>query len=469
MDYLPLFFDIKNQRCLLVGGGVVALRKARLLARAGACIEVVSLTCLPELEHLLREGLHSDQVGVLKLRAFEAADVQDKRLIVCATDNESLNQEVAALAHQHHIPVNVVDKPQLCSFIFPAIVDRSPIVVAVSSGGQSPVLARHVRNHIETLLPHSYKRLASFVGDWRDTVKTRMQSYKNTGELIRRFWESVIMGPVAELIMAGKTDEAKLRMEKALEQEQVLKGEVYLVGAGPGDPELLTFKAHRLMQKAEVVLYDRLVSPAVMDLLRKDAELIYVGKAKSNHAVPQAEINQLLLELAQQGKRVLRLKGGDPFIFGRGGEEIELLAEHQIPFQVVPGITAASGCAAYAGIPLTHRDYAQSVRFLTAHFKGEEYELDWPSLLEPSQTLVFYMGLSGLERICKQLMAYGRDPKTPMALVQSGTTPEHKTYTATLGSMVKCLENEQVKAPTLIILGDVVSLQQSLNWFSAKL
>lgn len=290
MQYLPLFFDLKNRRCLLIGGGVVALRKAKLLARAGAQVDVVSLECIVELEQLVTQQLKSELAGSVTLRAFQASDLDNRSLVICATNNQALNQEVAQLAHERNIPVNVVDQPELCSFIFPAIVDRSPIVVAVSSGGHSPVLARHVRNQIERLLPHSYSRLGDFVGNWRHKVKAKFADKPQAGELVRRFWENIIFGPIAELVMAGKSDEAQHRFARELEEQgssDDLKGEVYLVGAGPGDPELLTFKAHRLMQQAEVVLYDRLVSQPIMDLLRKDAELIYVGKARADHAVPQ--------------------------------------------------------------------------------------------------------------------------------------------------------------------------------------
>jgi uroporphyrin-III C-methyltransferase/precorrin-2 dehydrogenase/sirohydrochlorin ferrochelatase len=316
---------------------------------------------------------------------------------------------------------------------------------------------------LEAALPASYGQLAEFVGELRSKVRDVLKS----GSKIRRFWEDVLDSPIAELVMAGKSDEARVRFDTHLADADAAlsSGEVYLVGAGPGDPDLLTFKALRLMQQAEVVVYDRLVSAPILDKTRKDAERIYVGKAMSNHAVPQKDINQLLVDLALQGKRVVRLKGGDPFIFGRGGEEIELLAENKIPFQVVPGITAASGCASYSGIPLTHRDYAQSVRFVTGHLKNNTHDLNWSELVNEGQTVVFYMGLSGLTTICESLIEHGRNPQTPIALIQQGTTPDHKVYTGTLNSMPNLVKQYKVKAPTLIIVGEVVSLHDKLQWY----
>jgi uroporphyrin-III C-methyltransferase/precorrin-2 dehydrogenase/sirohydrochlorin ferrochelatase len=458
MEYLPLFFDLKKRLCLVVGGGAIALRKASLLARSGAVIRLVAPDILPELEALVAET-----GGECHFRPYDVGDMQGVTLVVSATDYVALNEQVAADAESAAIPVNVVDQPALCSFIFPSIVDRSPIVVAVSSGGQSPVLARLIRSRLEASLPASYSQLAEFVGGLRSKVREMLQS----GTKIRRFWEDVLDSPISELVMAGKSEEAQVRFDAYLaESEDTLnRGEVYLVGAGPGDPDLLTFKALRLMQQAEVVVYDRLVSAPILDKTRKDAERIYVGKAMANHAVPQQDINQLLVDLALQGKRVVRLKGGDPFIFGRGGEEIELLAENKVPFQVVPGITAASGCASYSGIPLTHRDYAQSVRFVTGHLKNNTHDLNWSELVNTGQTVVFYMGLSGLATICRSLIEHGRSPQTPIALIQQGTTPDHKVYTGTLSSMPNLVKQYKVQAPTLIIVGEVVSLHDKLQWY----
>jgi uroporphyrin-III C-methyltransferase/precorrin-2 dehydrogenase/sirohydrochlorin ferrochelatase len=324
------------------------------------------------------------------------------------------------------------------------------------------VLARVLRRKIEAMVPAAYGRLAEFAGRFRQMVKEHIP--QDTPR--RLFWEQAMDGTLAEQVLAGREQQAEAQLRERLRDTGALQcGEVYLIGAGPGDPDLMTFKAARLLQSADVVLYDRLVSPVIVDMARRDAQRIYVGKKRSDHAVAQTDINQLLLELAQQGKRVVRLKGGDPFIFGRGGEEIELLAKHRIPFQVVPGITAANGAACYAGIPLTHRDYAQSVRFVAGYLKGDKVEHDWSAFQSTTETLVFYMGLLGLPVICEQLQAHGRSPDTPVALIERGTLLEQRVLLGTLATMVEVVEREQPTAPTLIIVGDVVRLHEDLAWF----
>lgn len=463
MQFLPLFFSLKDRPVLIVGGGEVALRKASLLLKADALITVVSLNTKPELQALI-----SKSGGDVHVRSFEKSDAIGKTLIVAATDDKQINQLVAQEAARLNIPVNVVDQPELCSFIFPAIVDRSPIIAAVSSGGSSPVLARILRAKLETVLPSAYGRLAQLAEKYRLQVK---QTFSHVN-LRRGFWEKILTGPVADLVFAGKEHEAEALLNKELNSKTQTKrelGEVYLVGAGPGDPDLLTFKALRLMQQADVVLFDRLVSQPILDLCRRDAQMINVGKARSDHLVPQEGINQLLVDYAKKGHRVLRLKGGDPFIFGRGGEEIQELTENGVPFQVVPGITAAAGCSSYAGIPLTHRDFAQSVRFVTGHLKNNTTDLPWSELAYTNQTIVFYMGLMGLPIICSKLIEHGMSKDTPIALVQKGTTPDQKVVIATLDTMVKTIENQKISAPTLIIVGDVVSLHDKLKWFDPNL
>ncbi|MEE8058100.1 MAG: siroheme synthase CysG [Pseudomonadales bacterium] len=458
MDFLPLYFQLHNKPCLIIGGGSIALRKAKLLQKSGAVIYVVALEINPELQLIVKKT-----GGNFRTAGYSANDLTDKFLIIAATDDNVLNKQVSRDAHQQHIPVNIVDNPDLCSFILPSIIDRSPLVIAVSSGGKSPVLARLLRSKIESIIPSAYGQLASLVGSYRDRVKIRFRDIDDR----RNFWEDILQGPIAEMVFAGKHKIAEDMLDHQLSNgtQPNPSGEVYLVGAGPGDPDLLTFKALRLMQKADVVLYDRLVSEQIVDLTRRDAEKIYVGKARSDHAFPQQDINQLLVTLAKQGKRVVRLKGGDPFIFGRGGEEIEELAQHKIPFQVVPGITAASGCAAYSGIPLTHRDYAQSVRFIAGHLKDGTADVPWNELIHENQTLVFYMGLVGLPIICQQLIAHGRADTTPIALIQQGTTSSQRVICSTLKDMPECARQKQVKAPTLLIVGEVVKLREKLAWF----
>lgn len=460
MDYLPLFFDLRQRTCLLVGGGTIALRKARLLVKAGAKVHVVAPRIAPELQLLLDRS-----AGVYTQDVYRESYLQDVALVISATDIEAVNEAVATSCRQRQIPVNVVDNPRLCSVIMPAIVDRSPLIIGITSGGEAPVLARIVRSRLESSIPAAYGRLAQLASRFREQVKQRFAD----GDLRRRFWEKVLNGPVQEQVLAGDDDGAQKTLQALLDGGvQAEQGEVYLVGAGPGDPDLLTFKALRLMQQAEVVLFDRLVSEPILDMVRRDAERIYVGKQRANHAMPQTQINALLVSLAQQGKRVLRLKGGDPFIFGRGGEEIELLAENNISFQVVPGITAASGCAAYAGIPLTHRDHAQSVRFVTGHLKDDKSDLVWPELVSANQTLVFYMGLTALDNICAKLIEYGKAAETPAALVERGTTPEQKVHISTLAGLPSLVASRDIHAPTLLIIGGVVSLHERLSWFVGK-
>lgn len=461
MEFLPLFHNLRGRWVLVVGGGDIALRKARLLSEAGARLRIVAPEIDPQLQALVdRMG------GETRVQGYGSEQLEGVDLAIAATDDRALNARISADAQARHLPVNVVDAPELCSVIFPAIVDRSPLVIAVSSGGHAPVLARLTRARIETLFPHAWGRLAELAQRFRSQVKGAFPSI-NQG---RVFWEDVFQGDIAERVFAGQDQEAERLLIEQLQQQQGrrYRGEVYLVGAGPGDPDLLTFRALRLMQQADVVLHDRLVPDAIIDLCRRDADRIYVGKARADHAVPQEQINQLLVRLAKEGKRVLRLKGGDPFIFGRGGEEIQELAAHGIPFQVVPGITAANGCSAYAGIPLTHRDHAQSVRFVTGHLKDGSTNLPWQELVAPGQTVVFYMGLVGLPEICRQLILHGRDPGTPMALIQQGTTSNQKVITGTLASMPELVQQTEIKPPTLLIVGEVVSLRDKLQWFDTE-
>lgn len=459
MENFPIFLKLQDRPCLVVGGGVVAARKTQQLLAAGAKVFVVA----PEIEASLNKLKQADQMHHLE-QEYDESCLQDMKLIIAATNNMQLNNTIAEQAKKKNILVNVVDNPESGSFIMPSVIDRSPVIVAVSTGGASPVLARLLRARLETLIPSNYGKLAALIARFRDKVK---QHYPTLRER-RRFWEHVLQGPVAEMLYAGQEKNALALLEKKLEQDSSVietLGEVYLVGGGPGDPDLLTFRALRLMQQADVVLYDRLVAPAIVDLVRKDAERIYVGKERSKHALPQNEINQLLVDLAKQGKRVLRLKGGDPFIFGRGGEEIDLLSENNIPFQIVPGITAASGCASYAGIPLTHRDYAQSCVFITGHLKDGSSNLNWSALVQPQQTLAVYMGTHGLDILSRELIKHGLAETTPAAIVQQGTTSEQCVYITTLKELPSIPEKHDVKPPSMIIIGEVVSLHKKLAWF----
>ena len=459
MDALPIFLKIKGKPCLVVGGGDIAERKIDLLIRAGADVTVIA----PKLGASVIELQKKQEISWIQ-GIFDSKLVHGYAIVIAATNDKKVNSKVSESAKQNQIPVNVVDQPELCSFTVPSIVDRSPIIIAIGTGGASPVLARMIRARLETLIPAAYGKLAYLAQQYRDKVKSVFSSTDSR----RKFWEEVFQGRVAELIFSGKEKQANNEIMAMLEvknNSSYERGEVYLVGAGPGDPDLLTFRALRLMQRADVVLYDRLVAAPIMELVRRDAERIYVGKAKSNHVVPQRDINKLLLELAQQGKRVLRLKGGDPFIFGRGGEEIEDLVINNIPFQVIPGITAASGCASYAGIPLTHRDHAQSCVFVTGHIKDGGVTLNWNSLCQSDQTVVVYMGLTALEEICKEMVANGLAANTPAALIQQGTTLNQKVIVGNLKTLPDEVSSQDVKAPTLLIVGSVVSLHEELAWF----
>ena len=456
MDIFPISLKLKQQRCLLVGGGRIAYRKALLLLKAGAIVDVIAPEIDEQLQALLIECHGQHQATV-----FDANVVLTQyRLVIAATNDPQVNRQVFEICEAANILVNSVDDPPHCRFMVPAIVDRSPLVISVASNGTSPVLSRQIRTQLEATIPSGMGKLAEFSGKWRSAVKAQIIHPDER----RIFWENLYASPLKEQVFNNHIAEADQYIEQALKEWQKPKGEVYLVGAGPGDPELLTLKALRLMQQADVVIYDRLVSAPIMDLCRRDAEKVYVGKARSNHAVPQEGINALLVKYAKEGKRVCRLKGGDPFIFGRGGEEIEELFAAGVPFQVVPGITAASGCSAYAGIPLTHRDYAQSVRFLTGHLKEGSPELPWHELVYENQTLVLYMGLVGLEKICEKLIASGQRPDMPVALVSKGTTPDQKVVVGTLADIVQQVTEHQIQAPTLTIIGEVVRLREQLKW-----
>lgn len=458
MQALPIFFNIRNRPCVVIGGGDVAMRKVAMLLKAHAAVTLYS----PEICPGLREMAHAGQIRYVQT-CFEASCLTHACLVIAATDDAAVNAAVSAAAKARNIPVNVVDAPDLCTFTMGSIVERSPVVIAISSEGNAPVLARYIRTRIEAMLPATYGRIAAIAGEFREQVKVKFA----TTQLRRRFWENVLQGPVVERVLSGQEQAARELLQNILSDTDASasQGEVFLVGGGPGDPDLLTFRALRLMQQCDVCVYDKLVSPEVMGLVRRDAELIYVGKSRDQHTMPQAEINALLAKLALAGKRVLRLKGGDPFIFGRGGEEIETLMQHGVPFQVVPGITAANGISSYAGIPLTHRDYAQACLFITGHLKGGELDLDWFAMSRPRQTVVIYMGLVGLRQICEKLIEHGVPATMPVAVVQQGTTQRQKVVTATLADLADKVESAGMKPPCLTIVGEVVQLREKLHWF----
>ncbi|MDW8845319.1 siroheme synthase CysG [Erwinia sp. MMLR14_017] len=454
MDYLPLFCQLRNRACLLVGGGEVAERKARLLLKAGADLRVCST-------HFSTPFTLWQQEGKLTLLSenFHSAMLEGCWLVIAATDDAAMNQHVSACADARQIFCNVVDAPEQASAIMPSIVDRSPLIVAISSGGKAPVMARLRREKIEALLPQHLGKVVACAGSLRQRVKNK---FSEMGQR-RRFWEKLFSHDrLAQALANGQSAQVEELTEALFATPLEDKGEVVLVGAGPGDASLLTLKGLQQIQQADVVVYDRLVSDEILELVRRDAERIFVGKQAGYHCVPQESINQLLLEQAQRGKRVVRLKGGDPFIFGRGAEELEALLAAKIPFSVVPGITAASGCSAYSGIPLTHRDYAQSVRLVTGHVQADG-GLDWQNLAAEKQTLVFYMGLAQAGEIQHQLLEHGMSADMPVAIVERGTSTQQQVVTGELHALATLAAG--ASSPSLIIVGRVVSLRDKLRWF----
>jgi len=456
MRYFPLFADLHGRRVLVVGGGAVAERKVRLLLDAGARVTLVAPVATDWLQAAAGVEVHVD--------TFRPQHLDGVVLAIAATDDASVNAAVASAGRDRNVLVNVVDVAHLSSFIVPAIVDRSPLVIAISTGGVAPVLARLVRERLETLIDGSFGRLAGLLERWRARIKAQLPEVTAR----RRFYETVVRGRVADLVRSQDEAAAELELERTLHAADApRRGSVVLVGAGPGDAGLLTLHALRALQEADVILHDRLVTDEVLNLARRDADRICVGKMARGHSVSQGRIHELLLEQAQLGRRVVRLKGGDPFIFGRGGEELEFLRAHGIPFEVVPGITAAAACGAYAGIPLTHREHAQSVRFVTAHCGESIDTLDWAALAQERHTVALYMGVAGLDRIAERLIAHGRAAATPVAIVENGSRPGQRVILATLAELGEAGRASAVASPALVIVGEVASLADELHWFGA--
>ena len=459
MKLYPLFADLTRRAVLVVGGGPVAERKVAALLDAGAAVTVNTPALTPQLQRWVAGGRIAHRP-----EAFAADALERIWLVVAATSDRGLNHAVAALAERLRIFVNVVDDATLCSFHVPAVIDRAPLTIAISSGGDAPMLARLLRERLETLLDHSLGALAALAAGLRQRIRARLPQMAAR----RRFYESLFAGHVAALLRQGRPDEARAAAERALASAAdagEAAGSVVLVGAGPGDPGLLTLRALRALNEADVILHDRLVSAEVLQLARRDAERIEVGKQAGHHHTTQHGIHALLLEHARAGRRVVRLKGGDPFVFGRGGEELEFLRAHGIPYEVVPGITAAVACAAYAGVPLTHREHAQSVRFITAHCQASHDALDWVALAQERQTLAVYMGAAELGLLQQKLIAHGRAPSTPFALVENGSRPQQRVVCGTLGQLAQRAATHAVQSPALLILGEVAALATSLGWF----
>lgn len=470
MQSLPLFFNLKHKHVLVVGGGDVALRKVQSLLQAGANVSVVSPEFHPSLEAIVDEKLK------LVTREYLSTDVQGSQFVIAATDHLTLNKQVKADCDQHNIWVNVVDEPDLCGFTFPSIIDRSPLTIAISTNGKAPVLGRLIKEQLEKLIPRSTGKLAELAGDFRQQAKQKITEFQSR----RHFWERVFRGKAAQYASGQKWDLAKQEIQQQLDasvqgvEQGNLTGQVFLVGGGPGDPDLLTIKALQVMQLADVIVYDYLIADDILKLCRKDADMISVGKRAGKHTLPQEEINQLLVDLANEGKLVCRLKGGDPYIFGRGGEEAQLLVQNNIPYSVIPGITAAAACSASSGIPLTHRDYSQSVQFITGHYKltgnaqnnvpdDNQIQPHWASLAIANQTLVVYMGVIRSATIKEKLIEHGRSPETPVAIIEKGTRPDQRVVTGKLAQLDTLAEQHKIGSPALIIIGEVVDLHELLH------
>ncbi|MCY3821051.1 MAG: siroheme synthase CysG [Gammaproteobacteria bacterium] len=453
MNRLPLFLDLSDQPCLVIGGGDVAARKIGSLVDVSARVTVVA----PVIGEVTAELAERHGLEVV-LREFESSDVRGRVLVIAATDDAGVNRAAFTACRERRVLINTADDAALSTAIFPSIVDRGPVTVAVSTGGASPTLARRIREQVETLLPAATGRLAEFLRQRRARVRESVPDI----DARRRLWDDVLDGNVPMHISSGDEEAADAELER-LAAGGAPEGFVSLVGAGPGDPDLLTLKALRALQRADVIYYDNLVSAGVLELCRRDAKRVYVGKRRAFAGTRQADINARLLADAQQGLRVARLKGGDPFIFGRGGEEIETLRRHGIGFEVIPGVTAALGCAAYAGIPLTHRDWAQSVRFVTGHLRDDVVNLDWPELAKPDQTLVVYMGLAGLRQLSARLIEHGMDPETPSAMVSRGTMEDQAVVTAAISRLARAVEEADLPGPTTTIIGRVVDLRAQLG------
>ncbi|MCH9742073.1 MAG: siroheme synthase CysG [Proteobacteria bacterium] len=453
MEHLPVFIKLTDQPCLVVGGGSVGQRKVALLREAGAKVTVVSPVLSQALTKLHRQG----QITHIVQHYATAVLAHPWRLVIAATNDEVVNARVSDDCEQCNLLVNVVDTPRKCRFIMPAIVERGPITIAVSSGGQSPVLTRLLKTKLEALIPQTYTRLAILAADYRQAVKARFAP-----ETRRRFWENMLTGAWSQAVLSGQEQQAEAIMQSALQQTNIdfTQGSVHLVGVGSGKADWLTIAALQTMQSADVVLYDRLIPPEIMALVRRDAERIYVGKERKNHCVPQEDINAMMVRLAKAGQKVVRLKAGDPFVFGRGGEEMQAMQSAGVSVSIIPGITAALGCAASAGIPLTHRDHSQGLSLVTAHLKDGQLDLPWASLVAPRQTLAFYMGLSSLGELTDKLQRAGLPADYPIAVIEKGSHPDQRVLKSTLSEVVAKVERHAFQSPSLLIVGSVATLAQ---------
>jgi uroporphyrin-III C-methyltransferase / precorrin-2 dehydrogenase / sirohydrochlorin ferrochelatase len=458
--YFPLFLDLRGRPVLVAGGGTVAERKVKLLLASGAQVTVVAPDVCPALARRVARGEIRHRAG-----EFDGSDLESQRWVIAATDRSAVNREIAKAAEARGLFVNVVDDAELSTAIMPAIVDRSPLMIAVSSGGAAPMLARRVREQLEALLDQSWGRVAQFLGVWRSRIRARFDSSRER----RGFYRELLEGPIVALVRCGRgADAAQALAERlAAPSARCGPGRVILAGAGPGDPGLLTLRALRALNEADVVLHDRLVSAEVLAMVRRDAEVLEVGKSAGGASVSQDMINRMLVTHARAGRTVVRLKGGDPFIFGRGGEELEHLRAAGITYECVPGVTAALACAASAGIPLTHRDHSAAVRFVAAHQRDGMTAAEWDSLGGSTDTLVVYMVVAGLEEFCARLARHGRERTTPVAVIENGTRPEQRVVLGQLDSIAELAAAHALQSPALLVVGEVAALAHTLHWFGA--
>ena len=457
MKRFPLFVNLDKLPVLVVGGGEIAERKINLIIKANANVEVLARKFTPNVEQIISKKKLKKIKKSLDISTLSS----NYSLIIAATDNKQVNKKLFNFAKKNNILINVVDQPELCTCTFGSIVERGDLVVAISTGGSAPVFARNLREKLETLLPQSTKQLIDFSSTIREKVIRSFSQFNKR----RIFWE-LFFDAFATKKNITKSNLTRLSNQLIKSLRNKNSGEVFLVGAGPGDPELLTLRSLHLIQKADVCIYDNLVSKDILELVRRDAQMIYAGKLRNNHTIEQKEINKLLVNYAKKGLRVLRLKGGDPFMFGRGGEEISELMAKKIKFQVVPGITAATGVAAYAGIPLTHRDYSQSCIFITGHEKNGELNINWNNLINENQTIVIYMGLNSLPSIVQNLIDYGMRKNMPIAVVQEGTTENQKVVVSTISRVNAKILKTDIQSPVIIIIGEVVKLRKTIKWFN---
>ncbi len=465
MNYLPINIKLKNKAVWVLGAGEVATRKISTLLKVKAEIHCCALEFSDEIKNWEQQGLlqtHSKHLEQIDINLLPIKP----QLIVSATSDALVSRSAYDFAEQHGILLNTVDQPDLCNYLTPAIVDRSPLLIAISTEGSSPVLARLLKQKIEKLLPFGLQKIVQQAKALRPLIKKKIKN----AQARRAFWEQYFDHDNQLVIDETQFEENSMQsVNQLIQNNQVTQGKVYLVGAGPGNPELLTIKALQVMQKADVVLHDQLIPQAIIDLVRKDARLIDVGKSAGNHKTKQEHINQLLVEWAEKGLRVCRLKGGDPFVFGRGGEEIQTLSEYGIDFEIVPGITAAIGCAAYSGIPLTHRDHAQSVTFLTGHCQSSQDTIDWQFYAKDKQTLVVYMGLIKSPILQKKLITHGKNPSEPIAIIENGTAENQRVITGILSNLSELIDQHHVKSPALLVIGEVAQYAEQFKWYNKNI